>query len=114
MLSSLPFLSQLLFPLPSLLVVAAVAVAAAGVIDARSLIMAIEQEGSKPSFDALRQCNGDVQQMDCVMHVKALLEEGVGGDTHLCLLPKWMKRQRINQPQQQGTKKLVAGGGGNG
>jgi hypothetical protein len=31
----------------------AVALAAAGVIDARSLIMAIEQEGSKPTFDAL-------------------------------------------------------------
>jgi hypothetical protein len=36
---------------------AAVAVAA-GVIKARSLIVAIEWEGSKLSFKALRQCNG--------------------------------------------------------
>jgi hypothetical protein len=33
--------------------VAAAAAVAAGFIDARSLIMAIEGEGSKPSFDAL-------------------------------------------------------------
>jgi hypothetical protein len=38
--------------------VAAAAAAAAGVINVWSLIMAIEQEGSKPSFDTLGQCHG--------------------------------------------------------
>jgi hypothetical protein len=42
-------------------VVAAAAAAAAGVIDARSLIMTIEREGSKPSFGTLGQCNSAAQ-----------------------------------------------------
>jgi hypothetical protein len=37
------------------------AVAAAGVIDARSLIVAIDWGGSKPSFDALGQCDSTAQ-----------------------------------------------------
>ncbi len=41
--------------------VAAAAVAAAGVVDARSFIVAIEQKGSKPIFDALGQCKGAAQ-----------------------------------------------------
>ncbi len=41
--------------------VVAAAAAAAGVIDARSLIVTIEREGSKPSFDALGQCEGAAQ-----------------------------------------------------
>jgi len=40
---------------------AAAAAAAAGVINARSLIVAIEGEGSKPSFDALGRCDDTVQ-----------------------------------------------------
>jgi hypothetical protein len=38
--------------------VAAAAAAAAVVNDAKSLIVAIEREGSKPSFNALGQCDG--------------------------------------------------------
>ncbi len=78
--------------------VAAAAAAAARVIDARSLIVAIEWEGSKPSFDALGQCDGTAQVDGCIVHVKALLEAGVRGDTPLCLPPKLTKRQCINQP----------------
>jgi hypothetical protein len=40
---------------------AAAAAAAAGVINTRSLIMAIELEGSKPSFNDLGKCDGAVQ-----------------------------------------------------
>jgi hypothetical protein len=41
--------------------VAAVAAAAAVVNDARSLIVSIEWEGSKPSFDVLGQCDNAAQ-----------------------------------------------------
>jgi hypothetical protein len=88
---------------------AAVSAAAAGVINARSLIMAIEREGSKPSFNTLRQCNSTVQADG-----EALLGGRVWEDTPLFLPPKLTKRQSINQPQQQGAEKSVARGGGNG
>ncbi len=39
----------------------AAAAAAAGVINAGSLISAIEQEGSKPSFNTLGQCEGNAK-----------------------------------------------------
>jgi hypothetical protein len=54
------------------------------------------------------------KQMDCIIRVEAILGEGVGGDTCLCLPPKLTTKRCINQPQQQGIQKSVAGGGGNG
>ncbi len=51
----------------------------AGVIDARSLIMAIEREGSKPSLMLLDNATALRKQMNYIVHVKALLGEGVGG-----------------------------------
>ncbi len=60
--------------------VAVAAAAAAGVIDASSLIVAIEREGPKPRVNALRQCKGAAQaDGHCVMHDKALPGERVGG-----------------------------------
>ncbi len=48
-----PSLSFVALPAACAAAAAAVAAAVAGVNDARSLIVAIEREGSKPSFDAL-------------------------------------------------------------
>jgi hypothetical protein len=79
--------------------------------------VAIEQEGSKPSLNALGQYNGAVQAVGlCCACSGFRLSWGRewGGDTSLCLPPKLTKRRHIGRPQQQGTKKLVAGGGGNG
>jgi hypothetical protein len=56
-----------------------VVVAAAGVINARSLIEAIEQEGSKLSFDTLGQYDS-AANADGLHHVcEILLGLGVGG-----------------------------------
>jgi hypothetical protein len=59
--------------------VAVMAAMAARVIDARSLIVAIEREGSKPSFDALGQCNVAVQVDGPHNACEALPGLGVGG-----------------------------------
>jgi hypothetical protein len=93
---------------------AVVKVAAAGVIDARSLIKTIEREGSKPSFDILGQFNSTVQADGLFCVCQGSPGGGSRGDTCLGPPPKLTKRQHIDQPQQQGTKKWVAGGGGNG
>jgi hypothetical protein len=91
-----------------------VAAAAAVVNNAKPLIVAIEREGSKLSFNALGQCDSAVQAYGLRHACWALLVERVGDNTPLCLLPELTKRQCINQFQQQGTKKLLAGGGSDG
>ncbi len=75
-------------------VAAAAAAAAAGVIDAWSLIVVIEQDDSKPSFDACGRCGGAAQAdgLRRACHGSYREGRGGGGETHLCLPPKLTKR----------------------
>jgi hypothetical protein len=72
--------------------VAAAAVAAAVINDTRSLIVAIEQDTSKPSFDALGQCDGAAQVYELRHACCGSPGGGSGGKTPLYLLPKLTKR----------------------
>jgi hypothetical protein len=83
---------------------AVVAVAAAGVIDAGPSLWPLSGRVQSQASMLLEDATALRKQMECVVRAKALLGEGVGGDTHLCLLLKLTRIQCINQHQQQGIR----------
>ncbi len=69
-----------------------VVAAAAGANDARSLIVAIERRVQSQASTLLDNVTALRKQMDCIVCVMALLGDGAGGNTCLCLPSKLLKR----------------------
>jgi hypothetical protein len=88
--------------------VAAAAAAAVGVIDTRSFIVAIEREGSKPSFDALGQCDGAAQAdgLHCACHGSP---GGGSGGGYLYLPAAKLDKKTMHQSTSTAGDKEVTG-----
>jgi hypothetical protein len=88
--------------------VAAAAAAAAVVNNARSLIVSIEWEGSKPSFDALGQCDNAVQAY-ALHHVCHGSPGGGSGGEYSSLLNAKVDKKTMHQSTSTAGNKEVGG-----
>ena len=88
------------------------AAAADGVIDTRSLIVAIEWEGSTPSFNSLGRCNSAVQAdgLWCAYHGSP--GGGSVGEYLSLSAAKVDKKTTHQSTSTAGDKEVVEGGGG--
>ena len=85
---------------------AAAAAAAAGVINARSLIVAIEGRVQSQALMLLDDVMTLCKRMDCVVHVMALLGEGVKGEYLSLPATKVDKKMRHQSTSTVGNKEV--------